>query len=354
MMKIALIGPTPPPNGGMAMQTKQLEQFLIAANHDVKLIATNAPYPFRWLAKIPILRAVARLFSYIIVLYSQLKHYQLIHLMANSGWSFYLFVMPVVYIANRYHIPVVLNYRGGLAEEFFAKDWFWIKGCLRRVDKIIVPSSFLQQVFAKYQLEAEVIPNMVDLSIFEFKEPQLVAKPVHIVVTRNLEAIYDNQTAIKGFAVFHQQFPNSKLSIAGSGEQDLMLKALVKELELEQSVEFVGRLNRQQIACLYQQADIMLNTSLVDNTPNSIIEALASGLLVVSSNVGGIPYLVDDKKHALLVDPQDPKSVAAKLNQLMSSPELVRKLAFNGNELVYQFRPELVLPSLEKLYREVM
>jgi len=351
-MKVAIVGPIPPPNGGMAMQTQQLIRLLEKAGLEVTHIATNSPYRPDFIANIPVVRALFRLVRYFFTLLNSLKNVQIIHLMANSGWSFYLFAMPVIYIASWNKVPVIMNYRGGLAAEFFDRDWRWIKGAVQRVDKIIVPSGFLKGVFAQYGVNSTIIPNIVDLSIFDYHPVQLNKESLHIVITRNLEAIYDNKTAIEGFALFAKNAPQSRLSIAGSGELEDELKALVATLGISDKVSFVGRLSREDIAALYQSADILLNTSLVDNTPNSIIEALACGLVVVSSDVGGIPYLVTDNQHAYLMPPQSKKWVAKRLNSVIEQPDVARRIARNGYGKVSAFTPNVVITKLISLYQE--
>jgi len=353
-MKIAVIGPTPPPSGGMAMQTQQLCRLLKEAGHDVTAIVTNAAYRPRWVGRIFMLRAVFRLFHYCWRLFSQLKQQQVVHVMANSGWSFYLFAMPAIYIANWYKIPVIVNYRGGAASSFFEKSWPYIKGAFSRVNTIIVPSEFLREIFSQYQLDSQVIPNIVDLSIFNYHEPDFSVGPLHLVVTRNLEQIYDNATAIKAFALFCKTHPDAKLTIAGSGSEQEALEQLAADLMIENKICFAGRLTRIEISELYQSADIMINTSIVDNTPNSIIEALACGVVVISSNVGGIPHLVKDGHQALLVEPQQPKLIAQKLALVIADPQLSCRLATKGHKMVREFSPSQVIPALEGVYHRVV
>ena len=353
-MKIAIVGPSPPPNGGMAMQTAQLCKLLTKQGHEVGFIATNEPYQPQWVGQIVILRALFRLLRYSWSLKNQLNNYQVIHLMANSGWSFYLFSLPVIYVAAWLKIPVIVNYRGGGAKSFFARAWPFIKGAFFRVDRVIVPSQFLQQIFKTYDVDAKIIPNIIDLSVFEFKENDMLDHPIHVVVTRNLEPIYDNATAIKGFTLFAKNHPNCRLTVAGSGHEEAMLKQLVWQLKIADKVDFVGRISRDEIAKLYQSADILINSSLVDNTPNSLIEALACGLVVISSNVGGIPHLVKHNQHALLVEPKRADLIAQQLSLVVADPNLAHKLAVNGHQLVQQFCPLHVIPMLEQEYQELI
>jgi glycosyltransferase involved in cell wall biosynthesis len=352
-LKVTLVGPVPPPAGGMAMQTAQLLRLLADTNQlDVKLVAVNPPYRPGWVAKIPVLRALFRLAPYFWQLHNACKQTDVIHLMANSGWAWHLFAAPAIWIAHWHRVPVIVNYRGGLAADFLKKQQRWVLPSLRKATVIVTPSAFLQSVFQRYQLNSQIIPNIVDTNIFKGEiKPSLATAP-HLVVTRNLEAIYDIATAIRAFAIINKQLPASRLSIAGSGAELAALQQLVTQLQLSDSVTFCGKLDRQQIAQLYADADIMLNPSTADNMPNSLLEAMAARVLVVSTNVGGIPYMVDDGKDALLVPVAAPEQIAAAAMTLVTQPELAGKLIANARAKVDQYQPTHVLPGWLRLYQE--
>ncbi len=351
-MNIALIGPIPPPNGGMAMQTQQLYKLLISHGHQVEMIAVNESYKPVWVGRIPLLRAFFRLIPYFYVLYVGIKNKDVVHLMANSGWAFHLFARPAIWIAKWCNVPLFINYRGGKAREFFTSAWPYIKKDINSAEKILVPSRFLQEVFSEFGVQTIVVPNIINLDLFTFKPPALSSENLHIIVTRNLERIYDNATAIRAFALIKTKYPQAKLTIAGSGPLANELKILVGKLQLTKSVIFSGRLDRKQMANLYQSADIMINPSTIDNMPNSILEALACGVLVVSTNVGGIPYMVDHKKEALLVEPCQPELILKAIESLLRSSELASKLGQAGYEKVQAYQSHHVIPILEKLYRK--
>jgi glycosyltransferase involved in cell wall biosynthesis len=351
-LKVTLVGPVPPPAGGMAMQTAQLLRLLADTNQlDVKLVAVNPPYRPHWVAKIPVLRALFRLAPYFWQLHNACKQTDVIHLMANSGWAWHLFAAPAIWIAHWHKVPVIVNYRGGLAADFLKKQQRWVLPSLRKASAIVTPSSFLQGVFQQYQFNCQIIPNIVDTSIFKGEiKPSLATAP-HLVITRNLEAIYDIATAIRAFAIISKQLPQARLSIAGSGPELTALKALVKQLQLSSKVTFCGKLDRQQIAALYSSADIMLNPSTADNMPNSLLEAMAASVLIVSTNVGGIPYMVTDQHDALLLPAAEPEQMAAAAMALVTDPELAATLAANARLKVNQYQPEQVLPGWLGLYQ---
>ncbi|MDF2177290.1 glycosyltransferase family 4 protein [Aliiglaciecola sp. CAU 1673] len=336
------------------MQTLQLHKLLEARGHQVTLLPVNLPYRPAFIGKIPVVRAFFRFIHYVWLLFRQLKGQDVVHLMANSGWSFHLYARPAVSIASWYKIPVVINYRGGGAKSFFAVAWSKVRRTFERAEKVVVPSGFLQNVFAEFGFAATVVPNIVDLSVFRFQSPRLTTDSLHIVVTRNLEALYDNETAIWAFKIIADKYQGARLTIAGEGPQRAELEKLAKESGLGDRVKFAGRLGREAMADLYASADIMFNPSRVDNMPNSILEALASGVLVVSTNVGGIPYMVSDRQHALLVPPANPQEMAKAVFSLLENTELAESLAEQGRDLVQAYQPQKVVPLLEAIYREAM
>ena len=120
------------------------------------------------------------------------------------------------------------------------------------------------------------------------------------------------------------------------------------------SVRFAGRLDRDDMADLYRAADVMLNPSLADNMPNSILEALACGVPVVSTNVGGVPFLVQDGVTALLVPPGDARSMADATLRLLDDEALWNRLSAAGVQEVQRYTWLRVAPILGGVYRRAI
>ncbi len=299
-LRVALVGPLPPPSGGMANQTRQLGELLAAAGADVCMVQVNAPYRPGWVRSVPVVRSLFRLVPYACRLWQAIGNAQLVHVMANSGWSWHLFAAPAIWIGHIRGKPVVVNYRGGEAAAFLQTSAGRVRASVRRAAALVVPSGFLREVFRPYGMQAEIVPNIVDLTRFRARLPPIGQPPV-LLVARNLEPLYDNLTAIRAFQIVRQSVPAARLVIAGSGPQEQELRAFVRAQSLDSSVHFAGRLERDDMAERYRAADIALNPSLADNMPNSVLEAWASGVPVVSTNVGGIPYLVKEGVNATLV-----------------------------------------------------
>ena len=138
-LRIGLIGPLPPPAGGMANQTRQLAELLDGRQAQVQLVQTNAPYRPAWVGKVPLARAVFRLLPYLLQLWRASGSSDVLHIMANSGWSWHLFAAPAIWVARLRHTPVVVNYRGGEAEGFLARNRRLVGWSLKQSARIIVP-----------------------------------------------------------------------------------------------------------------------------------------------------------------------------------------------------------------------
>ena len=351
--KLVVVGPLPPPAGGMANQTRQLTELLRCAQANVTLVQTNAPYRPEWVGRIPAVRAVFRLVPYLWSLWRTLGQTQVMHLMANSGWAWHLFAVPAIWMARFRSVPVVVNYRGGEAEQFLSRSQGLVRFSMRRVAWLIVPSAFLQEVFAHHGMPAAIVPNIINLARFHPRSARCTGS-AHLVVARNLEPLYDNATAVRAFEIVLSQYPSAQLTIAGSGPHANYLKQLVEELGLAHVVRFAGRLDRDAMAALYRSADIVLNPSLADNMPNSVLESLASGVPVVTTNVGGVPYIVQDGVTALLVPPADPQAMAAACLKILQSDDLWRQLSDAGLAEVQRYTWARVAPLLANVYRQAI
>ncbi|KAB2970377.1 glycosyltransferase family 4 protein [Zoogloea sp.] len=352
-LRIALVGPLPPPAGGMANQTRQLAELLAGEGAAVELVQVNAPYRPAWVGRIQGLRAFARLLPYLWSLWRAAGRADLLHVMANSGWSWHLFSAPAVWIGALRGKPVVVNYHGGEAEAFLARAAAWVRPSMARASVLVLPSGFLLDVFARFGMPGRIVPNVVDLLRFRPVGP-VRAAAAHIVVARNLEEIYGINTALRAFALILAQRPEARLSVAGSGPLEADLKALAERLGVAAQVRFTGRLDRDQMAALYQDADLSLNPSRVDNMPVSVLEALASGVPVVSTDVGGIPYLVRHEHTAMLVPRDEPEAMAAAALRVLGDTALVTRLREAGLEEVRRYSWQVVKGELLAVYGEAM
>lgn len=335
-MHIAVVGPLPPPAGGMANQTRQLVELLRGEGAEVEVVQVNAPYRPTWAGRLKGVRAIFRLVPYLLQLWRAAGRADLLHVMANSGWSWHLFAAPAIWIGSLRGKPVVVNYRGGEAEPSLMQSAGPVRASMKRAALLVLPSGFLQDVFGRFGMKGRIVSNIIDLTRFRPADDGR-APAAHIVVARNLEAIYGIETALRAFAKIQAVRPDARLSVAGSGPQFAELQALAVRLGVADQVHFTGRLDREEMASLYRDADLTLNPSRVDNMPNSVLEALASGVPVVTTDVGGIPYIVQHEVTALLVPRDDPDAMAAAALRVLDDPALASRLRVAGQEDVQRY-----------------
>jgi glycosyltransferase involved in cell wall biosynthesis len=341
----------------MANQTRQLAGLLRTAGADVSVVQVNAPYRPAWVERLPGIRALFRLIPYLWQLWRTAGKVRLFHVMANSGWSWHLFAAPAIWIGWFRGVRVIVNYRGGEAEEFFSRSFRWIRPSLNKVTLIIVPSGFLADVFKRRDVATRIVPNIVNLERFTAGERHRHSSGdagPKLLVTRNLEPIYDIDTALRVLQQVRKSFPEASITICGSGPERDRLMALAQTLEIESAVVFTGRVDNEQIAALYQSADVMVNPSLADNMPNSVLEALASGVPVVSTEVGGVPYLVQHEKTALLVPVSDVDAMAKAVIRVLETPELAARLAAAGLAEIQQYTWPNVEGKLQAVYTDAL
>lgn len=352
-LRIALIGPLPPPAGGMGDQMLQLSELMRREGAEVTVLQTNGAYRPAWIASVRGVRAVARFLPYLAALWRAAGSVELFHVLASSGWSWHLFAAPAILTARIRATPCVVSYHGGEAGAFLARSTRLVASTLRAAQALTVPSGFLQQVFGRFAIDSRIVPNVVDLALFNAK-PGRTSKPPHVVVPRNLEPIYDIPTALRAFAVVRQRLPSATLSVAGSGSELVSLSGLAEALGIGSAVTFTGRISREQMAALLAAADLVLNPSTADNMPISILEAMASGVPVVSTSVGGIPYLLDHGRTALLVESGDAMSMANAALRVLQDEVLAARMTEAARVEVQQYSWPRVRVALEEVYEDVL
>lgn len=354
-IRLLVVGPAAPPAGGMAAQAEQLCRLLETEALAVEFLQTNRAVGGALIQALPVIRAVARLLAYLIAAWRSLGRSDVVHLMSNSGWSWQLYSAPILWLGRVRGVPVIVNYRGGGASQYFEKSARRVRISLEHASAIVVPSHFLQTVFSEYAYHAEIVPNIIDTDRFYPREESSSAETegTHLVVVRNLETIYGVDVAIRAFAKLRSKIPATSLSIAGSGPELSNLIDLVKRLNIEDSVSFLGRLGRAEVAELYRSADVFVNSSRVDNMPNSLLEAMASGVAIVSTRAGGIPFIVDHDQTALLVDVDDVEQLATEMLRLTSDISIRDVLKNNALRVVKKYEWQSVKKQWLSLYRRL-
>ncbi len=328
-IKLAIVAPTLGILGGQAVQADRL---LKAWSDDPEIEASLVPVnpvpmpPFSAAVHVKYLRTVATQLTYWPLLARELRKADVVHVFSASYFSFLLAPLPAITVAHALGKPVLLNYRSGEAPDHLARSRV-ARRTIASVERTVVPSGFLRDVFARFGLEAEVIPNIVDLDRFRFR-PRVPLAP-KLVSTRNFERLYNVACTLRAFRRVQDRFPGATLTLVGDGAERSRLEALARELRLN-GVRFAGRMAPDEIWRAYDEADIYVQTPDIDNMPSSVLEAYAAGLPVVSTDAGGVPYILKDGREGLLAPCGDDAAISSAVLRLLDHPDLAAQVIDNG------------------------
>lgn len=345
---ICLVSELPPPPGGMAVQAEMLTAGLRREGHAVINVPTNPLAHASIWRRIPLLRGMVNLSLFLSRLWPACFKADVVHVFSNSYLSFFLFTFPAVAAGKVMGKRVIIHYHGGSAGAFL-KRWFWLaRLALETADMIVVPSGFLAAVFLRHHLRTHEVPNILALDNLPFRVRSSLQP--HIVMARHLEPDYNVACGMRAFALLRQSHPHATLTIAGDGSEKVMLTSLCHELGVADGVTFTGNVENAQMKTLYDRADIYLNSSRVDNQPVSILEAFACGLPVVSTAVGGIPYMTRHGEDAMLAPDDDAAQLAAHMAALLRDNALSTRLIHQARQRIQEHSWAPVYSKLLRLY----
>jgi len=200
----------------------------------------------------------------------------------------------------------------------------------------VSPSHYIKEKFNELGFtNIEYIPNTIEINNYPFKERKEVK--AKLLWVRSFKKIYNPLMAIKVVEQLQKEGVSTKLTMVGpDGDGTLLLaNKLARESDLD--IEFTGKLTRQEWIGISQDHDIFINTSYFDNMPVSLIEAMALGLPVVTTNVGGIPSLAKNDYDALLIAPDDIQAMVTAIKSLINNSVKANSLAENGRKSAEKF-----------------
>jgi glycosyltransferase involved in cell wall biosynthesis len=287
------------------------------------------PGPLRALQRIKFVRTVVTSIAYFVSLIRVVRRCDVVHAYSASYWSFLLAPVPAMLVARLYGKAVVLNYHSGEADDHLRRARRTVIPLLRLAHLIVVPSRYLVDVFASHGVRAVAVHNHLDPNEAPYRLRTTFAP--RFVSNRNLEPMYDVASTLRAFAIIQRARGRASLVLAGDGSERPALEALSRELGLA-NVEFLGRVAPEAMGALLQDADVYLNASRIDNMPISILEAFLAGLPVVTTNAGGIPYIVRHEDNGLVVSMGDVEGLAAAALRLLDDPALAARLAARARE----------------------
>ncbi len=249
--------------------------------------------------------------------------------------------------------PYILTLHGGNLPAFATAHPARVRALLTSAAAVTAPSPYLRDRLQPYRADVRLLPNPLDLAAYPFRARPLPGP--HLIWLRAFHRIYNPTLAPAVLAALVAEFPAADLTMIGPDKDGSLaaVRVTAAALGVADRLRLPGAVAKAAVPGWLDQGDIFLNTSNVDNTPISLLEALACGLPVVSTAVGGIPYLLTADVDALLVPPDQPAGMAAAVRRLWTAAGLAGRLAEAGRRNVASCDWGVVLPQWEGLLNAV-
>ncbi|MFQ3296141.1 MAG: glycosyltransferase involved in cell wall biosynthesis [Polaribacter sp.] len=244
-----------------------------------------------------ILRLLSMCFS--VLKYKNKVRYILIDTFSTSNFYFALLTSQIARFFKIKYIPIL---HGGNLPDRLMRSIKLSELIFKNSYLNIAPSDYLKSEFEKQGYKTVLIPNVITTESYSFRARKNIAPKLLFV--RAFAQIYNPKMAIELLVRLKKTHPKALLCMIGPDRDGTLkeVKQLIAKYELTDSIEITGALTKEQWHAKSKAFDIFINTTNIDNTPLSVMEAMALGLPVVSTNVGGIPYLIEHNKDGLLVD----------------------------------------------------
>lgn len=208
-----------------------------------------------------------------------------------------------------------------------------------------------------YLREALVIPNGLNLENFEGISKEEARKKLSIeredrviIFTGTLHSVKGVKYLIQGMDIIKQNGIKAKLLLVGDGEDREALMRLTKKLELEQDITFVGRVPNEKVPGYMSASDVFVLPSLSESFGIVILEAMASRLPIIATNVGGLPEIVKEGVNGFLVSPKNPDELAKKIILILQNDDLRHNMSKNNEERAKDYGWDVVVEKLERAY----
>ncbi|WP_147204063.1 glycosyltransferase family 4 protein [Segetibacter aerophilus] len=266
-----------------------------------------------------------RLFDMLFTIVSNRLHS--VVLIATYSTSAFYFAWLCAMCCRIFYIPYIPCLHGGNLPDR-------IKGSPKKAAQLfansfmnVAVSGYLHKSMADQDWKCLIIPNNISIGAYPFRQRTHCAP--NILWVRSFHQIYNPTLAIRILNTLLQTHPGATLTMVGPDKDGSLeqCKALAKELAIERHVTFTGLLPREKWVEIAAKCDIFINTTNFDNLPVSVVEAMALGMITISTNVGGVPYLIENNQNGLLVPAGDEVAFIEAIWRVIDNSSLCQRLS---------------------------
>lgn len=297
---------------------------------------------------------IIRLIEIVYDIFTQHKKIDILILQVYSGLSF-IIVDVASWVGKSLKIIMVFHVHGGNIPIFLKEHKSWVNRVFKRANFFVAPSNYLKISLERHGYNATCIPNFINIKDYRYYQ-RIRVKP-KVIWLRAFHKIYNPSLAPMVIAKLNDYGIQANLTMIGPDKKDGSLaetQQIVDKLQVSNQITIIEGVEKNQVPEILSKGDIFLNTTNIDNAPVSVIEAMACGLCIVSTNVGGITYLLENEKDALLILPDDPAAMAAAVQRILTEVGLAERLSANARAKAEQYDWAAILPKWEKLFEEVI
>jgi len=257
-------------------------------------------------------------------------------------------VTLALFLGRLFRRRVVISYSGGLVRSFMARRWRLVRSLVKRAHGFAVTSDYAKEIFQREGLEPAVLPNILVPERVPFLSRS--AWPPLLLWSSVLEPEANPFMALRALAKVIQTLPEARLLLVGRGSLAHEVAAQANALGIAKSVAYRPELSAERWLDTLREASVFWHTASFDNLPQRVLEAAASGTVVVGTDVGAMPELLHDGVDALLVKPEDATALAEATLRVLGRPYLAESLANNARLSAERYAWSEVRSGLARLY----
>ena len=268
-----------------------------------------------------------------VIKYRKETNYVLIDTYSTSNFYYALLVSQLCRFFKLKYIPIL---RGGNLPKRLKSNPNLSKAIFNNALINVAPSEYVKSSFESFNYTNLVcIPNTIELDNYPFKIREL--DTVKLLWVRSFSEIYNPLLAIKLLKILKNEKLDASLCMVGPDNDGYLEKAKSLANDLKVDVSFTGKLSKEAWIKHSENFNIFINTTNFDNMPVSVIEAMALGIPIISTNVGGIPFLIEHKIDGVLVNPNSIDEFLNAIKELLQEPKMVVEMTTNARKKVEQF-----------------
>lgn len=246
---------------------------------------------------------------------------------------------------------LVLHIHGGGFKDYYYEDPEYVTKCLRKCDVIIVLSNEWKQFLESIGFESVVVENIITHPVKRTVPADGLVHILFLGLIRQLKGIYD---LVEVIAEHKDEFRGKMiLHVGGNGETETLVK-MIKDLGVEDIVKFEGWVAHDKKVELMNLCKVYALPSYVEGLPLSILEAMSYNMAIISTRVGGIPSVVEDKKNGFLFEPGDKDAIYSSVKKLVFDENLLSTMGRDNSQLVGDYYPENVASKLSEIYKSLL